>query len=181
MYHLMNQNNEQKNTYVKKQITLALLELLKEKPLADISISELTQKAQIGRVSFYRNYQTKEDILREESDRLLKEWGKLYEENPTSSLGTLFPSLSDFYREHKEFYTILYHAGMTSILQETILSTTQITSEMSNLEAYMKSFWAYGIYGWMIEWIKRGMPESGEELTRLFILAEHAPEMHQDQ
>ena len=42
---------------------------------------------------------------------------------------------------------------MTSILQETILNTTQITSEMSNLEAYMKSFWAYGIYGWMIEWI----------------------------
>ena|SRR5699024_8026833 len=78
----MNRNNEQKNTYVKKQITLALLELLKEKPLVDISISELTQKAQIGRVSFYRNYQTKEDILREESDRLLKEWGKLYEENP---------------------------------------------------------------------------------------------------
>ena len=51
----MNRNNEQKNTYVKKQITLALLELLKEKPLVDISISELTQKAQIGRVSFYRN------------------------------------------------------------------------------------------------------------------------------
>ena len=94
----MNRNNEQKNTYVKKQITLALLELLKEKPLVDISISELTQKAQIGRVSFYRNYQTKEDILREESDRLLKEWGKLYEENPASSPGTLFPSLFDFYR-----------------------------------------------------------------------------------
>ena len=106
----MNRNNEQKNTYVKKQITLALLELLKEKPLVDISISELTQKAQIGRVSFYRNYQTKEDILREESDRLLKEWGKLYEENPASSPGTLFPSLFDFYREHKEFYTILYQA-----------------------------------------------------------------------
>ena len=177
----MNRNNEQMNTYVKKQITLALLELLKEKPLVDISISELTQKAQIGRVSFYRNYQTKEDILREESDRLLKEWGKLYEENPASSPGTLFPSLFDFYREHKEFYTILYQAGMTSILQETILNTTQITSEMSNLEAYMKSFWAYGIYGWMIEWIKRGMPESGDELTRLFILAEHSPGTHQDQ
>lgn len=177
----MNRNNEQKNTYVKKQITLALLELLKEKPLVDISISELTQKAQIGRVSFYRNYQTKEDILREESDRLLKEWGKLYEENPVSSPGTLFPSLFDFYREHKDFYTILYQAGMTSILQETILNTSQITSEMSNLEAYMKSFWAYGIYGWMIEWIKRGMPESGDERTRLFILAEHSSGTHQGQ
>ena len=41
---------------------------------------------------------------------------------------------------------------------------------MQNLEAYMKSFGAYGIYGWMLEWIKRGMQESGKELSTLFTL-----------
>ena len=164
----MSMNNEQKNTYVKQQITNALLELLKEKSIADISITELTQKAQIGRVSFYRNFQTKEDILKEESDRLIKEWGKFYETNPESSPETLFPSLFDFYRGHKEFYTILYQAGMTSIMQETILNAIQIAPEMANIEAYMKSFWAYGIFGWMIEWMKRGMPESGKELLQFF-------------
>ena len=164
----MNMNNEQKNSYVKKQITAALLDLLKEKSIIDISISELTQRAQIGRVSFYRNYQTKEDILREESDRLIKEWGHRYETSPESSPETLFPSLFDFYREHKEFYTMLYQAGLASVMLETILDTIQITGEMANLEAYMKSFWAYGIYGWMNEWIKRGMPEAGSELLALF-------------
>ena len=164
----MNMNNEQKNSYVKKRITAALLGLLKEKSITDISISELTHRAQIGRVSFYRNYQTKEDILREESDRLIKEWGRRYETNPESSPETLLPSLFDFYREHKEYYTILYQAGMASVMLETILNTIQITDEMENLEAYLKSFWAYGIYGWMIEWIKRGMPESGSELLALF-------------
>ena len=164
----MNMNNEQKNSYVKKQITAALVSLLKEKSIADISVKELTQKAQVGRVSFYRNYQTKEDVLREEADRLIKEWGHRYETNPESSPETLFPSLFDFYREHKEYYTILYKAGMASVMLETILNTIQITDEMENLEAYLKSFWAYGIYGWMIEWIKRGMPESGSELLALF-------------
>ena len=164
----MNINNHQKKTYVKKQITLALLELLKEKAIDEISISELTKKAQVGRVSLYRNYQTKEDILKEESDRLIKEWGKLYESNPDSSPQTLFPSLFDFYKQHKDFYTILYHAGMSTIIQETIIRTIQITPEMENIEAYIKSFWAYGIYGWLIEWMKRGMPESGDELYQLF-------------
>lgn len=164
----MNINNHQKKTYVKKQITLALLELLKEKAIDEISISELTKKAQVGRVSFYRNYQTKEDILKEESDRLIKEWGKLYESNPDSSPQMLFPSLFDFYKQHKDFYTILYHAGMSTIIQETIIRTIQITPEMENIEAYIKSFWAYGIYGWLIEWMKRGMPESGDELYQLF-------------
>jgi AcrR family transcriptional regulator len=167
----MNMNNEQKNTYVKKQITAALLALLKEKPLSDISVSELTNKAEINRVSFYRNYQSKEDILKEESDRLIKEWGMLYESNTESAPETLFPSLFDFYRDHRDFYTTLYNAGMSSIMMETIIGTIQITPEMQNLEAYMKSFWAYGIYGWLIEWIKRGMQESGKELSTLFALA----------
>lgn len=167
----MNMNNEQKNTYVKKQITAALLALLKEKPLSAISISELTSKAEIGRVSFYRNYQSMEDILKQESDRLIKEWGRLYESNPESSPETLFPSLFDFYRDHKEFYTTLYDAGMSSIMMETIINTIHITPEMQNLEAYMKSFWAYGIYGWMIEWIRRDMQESGNELLTLFTVA----------
>ena len=38
MYHQM--NNEQKNTYVKQQLTRALLELLQKKTLAEISRSE---------------------------------------------------------------------------------------------------------------------------------------------
>ena len=167
----MNMNNEQKNTWVKRQITAALLDLLREKKLADRSVSELTEMAGVGRVSFYRNYQTKEDILRAESDRLIQEWGKLYEANPESAPETLFPSLFDFYREHRDFYTTLYEAGMSTIMMDTIISTIQITPEMPNLEAYMKSFWAYGIYGWMLEWIKRGMHESGSELIGLFQLA----------
>ena len=167
----MNMNNEQKNTYVKKQITATLIDLLKKKSLSEISISELTDKAGIGRVSFYRNYQSKEDILKEESNRLIKEWGKLYESNPESAPETLFPSLFDFYRDHREFYTTLYNAGMSSIMMETIVGTIQITPDMNNLEAYIKSFWAYGICGWLLEWIKRGMPESGKELSFLFSMA----------
>ena len=167
----MNMNNEQKNTYVKKQITATLIDLLKKKSLSEISISELTDKAGIGRVSFYRNYQSKEDILKEESNRLIKEWGNLYESNPESAPETLFPSLFDFYREHREFYTTLYNAGMSSIMMETIVGTIHITPDMKNLEAYIKSFWAYGIYGWLLEWIKRGMPESGKELSFLFSMA----------
>ena len=53
-----------KNQYVKIQITNAILDLLKEKDIDEITISEITSKAQVGRVSFYRNYKNKEDILK---------------------------------------------------------------------------------------------------------------------
>ena len=41
-------NNQDKNTYVKQQITTTLLELLKEKELSDINIGEITKKAQVS-------------------------------------------------------------------------------------------------------------------------------------
>ena len=45
-------NNQDKNTYVKQQITTTLLELLKEKELSDINIGEITKKPQVSRNSF---------------------------------------------------------------------------------------------------------------------------------
>lgn len=163
-----NMNQEEKNTYVKKQLTKALLELLNEKSIHEISVKELTEKAQVGRVSFYRNFKSKEEILKKESDRLILKWGKKFEEDPNSSPEKLFPSLFDFFKEHKKFYSTLYKAGLSQIMLDTILQTIDIPESAANVDAYMKSFWAYGIYGWMIEWIKRGMPESGKELIYLW-------------
>ena len=69
----------------------------------------------------------------------------------------------------KTFTPSYIRQGWQSLCRKPTLNTIQITSEMLNLEANMKSFWAYGSI-WMIEWIKRGMPESGDELSRLFAL-----------
>ena len=46
-------NNQEKNTYIREQLTKALIQLLQEKRIEDISVSELTQRAQVGRASFY--------------------------------------------------------------------------------------------------------------------------------
>ena len=67
-------DNMEKNTYVKTQLTAALLGLLEEKDLRDISISEIASAAGVHRVSFYRNYGEKEDILREYIGQLLGVW-----------------------------------------------------------------------------------------------------------
>jgi len=72
----MRMNNEDRNHYVKAQITKATLKLLKTKDLADISIGEITETAQVSRVSFYRNYDSKEAIVREKVHELFTKVGK---------------------------------------------------------------------------------------------------------
>ena len=57
-------SNEGRNAYVIEHITDALLKLLREKPMEEISIRELCEQAGIGRASFYRNFDSKEDNLR---------------------------------------------------------------------------------------------------------------------
>ena len=67
-------SNEGRNAYVTEHITAAILSLLEEKPLSEISISELCDQAGVGRASFYRNFQEKEDVLRAYIKGLFDEW-----------------------------------------------------------------------------------------------------------
>ena len=71
--------------------------MLESKNINDISISELTSTAEIGRVSFYRNYRSKEDVLQQEADRLLAEWGNLFVSLPSDEYNSFFLSLFDFF------------------------------------------------------------------------------------
>ena len=53
------------------------------------------------------------------------------------------------------------------MILETMLEQSDITPQMPNALAYLKSSIAYMIYGWIVEWIQRGMEESGTELARM--------------
>lgn len=51
------------NLHVKTSIINALIDLMKEKSFDAISVSEITARAGVSRVSYYRNFDSKEDIL----------------------------------------------------------------------------------------------------------------------
>ena len=51
---------------------------------------------------------------------------------------------------------------------QTLLEQLEITPEIPNAIAHLKSFIAYLLYGWIVEWMKRGMKESGTELAKMF-------------
>ena len=158
-------NNQEKNSYVRAHILRALMELMQTRTLKTISVSELTEAAGVGRASFYRNFSSKEDVLKQESERLMNEWQKVLERQKITAPNEILISLLDFYKENAEFYMTLYRAGLSEIVRDTILRSADITPELPNAVAYVKSAVAYMIYGWVIEWLRRGMQESGTELA----------------
>ena len=100
-------NNQEKNSYVRKQILNTLLEMMNEQEFDTIVISALTDKAGVGRASFYRNFTSKEDVLHQEADRLINKWAKEWEELEAAQPNDFFISLLNFYKDYKFRLTLL--------------------------------------------------------------------------
>lgn len=66
----------QSNLLSKECIVSALLQLIKTKPLTAINISELCQKAGVSRMTFYRNYDSCEDIFIKHLDEIFEDYEK---------------------------------------------------------------------------------------------------------
>lgn len=157
-------NNSKKNQYVTREITNAMLKLLKDKDIEKITVSEITLKAQVGRASFYRNYKNKEEILERYIFSIVNQW-----KNETESIlpNDLLKKLFEHLIEYKEFYTLLYQKKLFHLFREVLKDTITAKKPLSNIEAYATAFVSYGIYGWIEEWLARGMKESAEEIYAL--------------
>ena len=161
---LRTMNNREKNSYVRGRSIEALQAMIGEQEFGSITVSALTERAGGGRATFYRNFDSKEDVLRQESERLTGIW-RLRWERQSGSADNFLVSLLDFYKEHTPFYLALYRAGLFQMVLDDYLRWSKITSELPNAAAYLKSALAYLTYGWVVEWAHRGMRESGTELA----------------
>lgn len=154
----------QANVIVRESITEALLILMSEKDFHKISISELTEKAGVGRVSFYRNYNSKEDILFEYMSNLSEDWWNQFqkESNPNIPLW-----LFKLFEELKHVILLLYKSNVSYLFYDYLKHCCGPLPEHSNFEAYSRSLIVSSFFGWCDEWIKRGMQESPEEMVNM--------------
>ncbi len=153
------------NAFIKECITKALIELMKKKNFEDITITELVETAGVGRVSFYRNFDSKKDILEKYLHTILEEWGKEFESrnDPTCFSETL---LCHYYK-YKEFYLLLYKHNLSDLVFESIRWGTKIDESKNNIERYAKSTVTGLIFGAVDEWMRQGMQETPEQIIAL--------------
>lgn len=150
------------NEVVKESITLALLELMKTKRISEITVKEITKRAGVGRVSFYRNYSSKEDVIVRYMDELTIEWGKAFEqeENPN-----IIKSLFTYFYANKDLLNLLYTSGLEHLILQSLRNICGPKPEQDNFHAYWQAIISGAIYSWCIEWIHRGMTETPEEIA----------------
>ena len=74
------------NECVKESITIALLDLMRKKSFSEIRVTEIVKLAGVGKTSFYRNFESREDVLKKYINRLYSDY--FLTQKVTDSLST---------------------------------------------------------------------------------------------
>lgn len=150
----------------------ALMKLMDQFPLEEISITQLCQEAGVSRMTYYRNYHAKEDILKVHMDRVFSEYyaglaarkGLTLYDYCVAFFQMFLGSERAFVRRVQEidlgvmimdqFYNYLYD----------ILALAGVSNEKS---PYLRSFLAGGLYKLAVDWFRSGAEETPEEMATL--------------
>lgn len=154
------------NLFVRDCITKALFKLMKSMDYNEITVSALVRTAGVSRNSFYRNFQSIEDILRQHLIEQTEQWldGYMVHLHPNVP-EEIFRNLLTMQEE----ILLLYKAGLPHLLMEHfVLCGKQSLPEKFN-DVYQMAFISGGIWGLVNEWILRGMKETPEEMQELFL------------
>lgn len=159
-------NLERKNNkIVTESITMALIQLMEKKDFNDISITELTKRAGVGRVSFYRNFEDKKDVLRKylndiQYEFMLSRKTNRHDSNFTEYITDLFAHLYNY----RELAQLLLKADMFYLVKEQfdyVFDHLKTTGE----EEYALFFLSGGLCNAFYYWASNNFAGSPKEIA----------------
>ena len=160
---VLQKNNQEENNVVRDSLTQALVQLLKHKKLADISITELAKKAGVSRNAYYRNYKSKDDLLNYYLKEIIEKTSKVLNlfDPITQTKESWLALLSMIEKNHFQ-YEILLKAGY----EATILNQAEIILDQKQpSKIYMNHFWLGGLFAVINEWVRLDLKTPKYELA----------------
>ena len=144
----------------------ALLHLMKRKHFNQISITEICEEAAIGRKTFYRNFEQKEDVIDFRLDILCAEFERVISGHPPEEQLYLYFS---FAKKHIDFFIVMHKNGFLPVLQKKISiflpAAMPVWSEDAVEQEYRCRYIAAGIEAIMQVWVERGFQEEIETVV----------------
>lgn len=157
---------------IRHRIAYAYLELLKKKDRDEISITEIAKAAGVSRMTFYRKFETKWDVVDFYLGGILH-WEVAYDERTDGDLNIwdleygvrFFRAM----REHRENILTLVDRGYATLLLRVInLTNENAGGDMpsGSIERYNLYFLAGAGFNSMLIWLRDGCRETPEEMAK---------------
>ncbi len=175
------------------KMDLALISLLKKKPLEYITVSEICETAGVNRSTFYLHYETIGDLLNETTRYLLNDFLSYFLTDTKSiSINLMNCELDElvfigdkhltpyltYIKDHKEvFATALLHnktLGFEDVYKrmfEHIFNPILDRFHYSaNDRPYVMMYYLNGINAIVSEWLKNGCDKSTDEISKIIAI-----------
>jgi len=144
--------------YSKNLIYSSLIKLMKNKKYEHISITEIAKKAGINRVTFYKNFETKEDVLaygiKTRFEESLNEIEKLGND---VSFKRIIKFQLEKWTNNKEEIKTLFNNNCEGLIFKTffdnLFNTISKYSFFKDMSEVQRAFITTGTYGFMMYWI----------------------------
>ena len=169
----MNLSQNPSSIRSRKEITNALLRLMESYPYQEISVKQIILETDLARRTFYRNFESKEDVLDSVITDKITEYAKESSLNPESPLDVIF----SFCERNKTFLTLLHKNGLLYLLliklnimipkfkQATDKSNSIFAQIAGDLEPdYLIAFNVGAIWNVIFKWVDRGMTDPADEI-----------------
>lgn len=146
-------------------ITTALLLLMRRKVFHSITVTEICEKAGVSRMSFYRCFPSKPDILRRKCAAITEEFmqrsGLSFHRDPLQQyLVTLFTHLY----QNRDLIELLRRSDLLYIIKDDI--TRVFLSVYEDVYGEYKSrFISGGLFDVFCQWLQNDFRETPEELA----------------
>lgn len=146
----------------------ALFSLMKRKPFQQISVTEICDEAAIGRKTFYRNFDMKEDVVEYRLDSLCAQYKE--EIMGMSKLEQLRHHMQ-FVKDHADVFITLYYSGVQQMVRDKFAillpDTMPKWTEDPVEQAYRSTYIIAGVEAIERVWVTRGFVESIDEVVNI--------------
>ncbi|HKG54400.1 MAG TPA: TetR/AcrR family transcriptional regulator [Anaerolineales bacterium] len=121
----MSDKQDRRSQRTRHLLSAALVELIKEKDYNGITVSDIIERANVGRSTFYAHYRDKDDLFVGELDRVIE---LLSHRIPDQKEMPFFPSLGLFHHvgeEYELYKSLLWGPGIDLLIKHLQKSLTK--------------------------------------------------------
>ncbi|NCB94286.1 MAG: TetR/AcrR family transcriptional regulator [Clostridia bacterium] len=155
---------------MKSYIVESLLILMEEKPFADITISDIVNRAGVNRSTYYRHFYAKEDIVTYFFDNLMHEYMNIFKQNSNPTFYQYLLTIFSTFFNYKEDLLIIHKADLSHLYIVVLNKWFQFhpsSATISNAKQFEIAYHIGGIYNNTLLWLEHEMQETPEEMANM--------------
>lgn len=171
----MNNTNYKIALQSKRMLINGLLQLMTTNDFSMITVTQICQEADLSRRTFYRLYESKEELLSDYLASLSENFKNIVSESIPKNYLEVAKVYFSFWKQHEDFLSLLKRNNMIGVIYSTSSEMAPIVFQMvkpnikmeADLLSFALSYSLGGLNGMLIQWVEGGMKLSSDQLATI--------------